>query len=175
MIKNFIDAPKKYEKIIVGVLWNKPDNYESIKNHNITQDTFSSGALFALYTIGKEMFNKGINKFDETTVNAFLSDRKKLEDIFDKCQGFKTINKLKNNISKETDIEYPLQEVMKYEALRGLYSQGMINDKSLNEEDHKGETLLNKFDKMSLEQLQNYFEYRTSIPCSNSRSYKWRL
>src|SRR5690606_7134396 len=93
----------------------------------------------------------------EETVISFLDSRKDTRKTwikkFEEYGGYDTVGLVRELCTQEKqNEEYHLSEVQKYEALRSLYSQGLI--------DRSNEELLKKLCDMTLKQLQSYFNYQ---------------
>lgn len=160
-IEEFIKPSKIHEQIFVGYLWRTPQMYEKFKKHKITKDTFTESIWHFYYHIGSMMFDKGIRTFDEVTVYSFLASQpkeKNKKSLFDYYDGFKGYDTVKNIIEecdkqKENE-EYHLSEIQKFEALRKLQSEHLIN--TGNKE------LVQKLVKANLKQIQLFFQHKNN-------------
>lgn len=138
-------------------MWSNPELYRKFRNHNITKDTFTENIWYYYYKLGQLMYDNGVRKFDEETVISFLDSRKnvskELINKYNKYGGYETIGYLKDFCHEDKgNEEYHLNEVLKYEALRKFYKEGFINKEN--------KELINKLVKMTLKQIQIYFNHK---------------
>lgn len=138
-------------------MWSNPELYRKFRNHNITKDTFTENIWYYYYKLGQLMYDNGVRRFDEETVISFLDSRKnvskELINKYNKYGGYETIGYLKDFCHEDKgNEEYHLNEVLKYEALRKFYKEGFINKEN--------KELINKLVKMTLKQIQIYFNHK---------------
>jgi replicative DNA helicase len=154
-IKQFVEPSYIHESLLVGYLWSFPSLFQKYRSHKVTNETFTESVWYFYYTVGKQMFENGIREFDDKTVYSFLVSRPKEKnkksyiDCYNDFGGFETISELME--ACKTDIqndEYHFSEVQKYESLRKLQKESLINV-----EDSE---LLEKLLKMTLKQVQLY-------------------
>jgi replicative DNA helicase len=160
-LPEFVDPSKIHESIFIGYLWRTPQLYEKYKLHNIKSSTFTEQLWFFLFYIGREMYNNGIRSFDDITVYSFLTSRPKEEgkkswfEYYNENGGYSLIEDLivECDSDKEND-EYHFSEIQKYESLRMAQEEGII--------DVEDKELISKLTKMTLKQLQSFFQYKTN-------------
>ena len=115
------------------------------------------------------MFENGIREFDDKTVYSFLVSRPKEKnkksyiDAYNDFGGYETISELMEACKTDTqNDEYHFSEVQKYESLRKLQKDSLIN---VNDSE-----LLEKLLKMTLKQVQLYMtvKYKEAFAHINS-------
>jgi replicative DNA helicase len=154
-IKQFVEPSYIHESLLVGYLWAFPSLYQKYRSHKVTSETFTESVWLFYYTVGKQMFENGIREFDDKTVYSFLVSRPKEKnkksyiDAYNDFGGYETISELMEACKKDTqNDEYHFSEVQKYESLRKLQKDSLIN---VDDSD-----LLEKLLKMTLKQVQLY-------------------
>lgn len=158
-IKEFVEASFIHESMLCGYMWSNPSLYQKYKSHKIVRETFTEQSWYFYYNLGFEMFNNGIREFDDVTVYTYVSSKpkevgkKSYIDAYNDFGGYETIQELIEacNIDSQNE-EYHFNEVQKYESLRKLQDESLINvtDKEL----------VNKLCRMTLKQLQTYFNLK---------------
>lgn len=158
-IKEFVDPSKVHEAIFIGYLWNSPSLYGKYKTHKITKETFTEATWYYYYYIGKEMFDNGIRSFDDVTTYSFLTSRpqetgrKSYFEYYNEYGGYGTIEEVKAECDEDKgNDEYHFSEVQKYESLRNLQKQGLI--------DTSNEKLVTTLANMNLKQMQSFFQFK---------------
>ncbi|SEN44524.1 hypothetical protein SAMN04487895_101553 [Paenibacillus sophorae] len=147
--------------MFVGYLWSAPSLYEKYRNHEITKDTFTDGIWWFFYYIGKEMYENGIRTFDDTTTYSFLTSRpietgrKSYFDYYNQYGGYNSIEEIKEECQKDKgNDEYHFSEIQKYESLRKFQVESLV--------DVNNRELVTKLTKMTLKQMQSFFQFKTS-------------
>ena len=143
MLNDFIEKPRKNETAIIRALWTDPSNYRLAKEHKFVKDTFVTDKGYVFYHIGLEMYNYGITEFDKLSVCTFLDTRKDLKKEFEDAGGLTVIEEIKKELNdfEISNIEYHIEEVFKFQALRYLYDKGLLssnNEKTLKLLENKG-------------------------------------
>jgi replicative DNA helicase len=158
-IDEFIDPSFIHESLFVGYIWSNPGLYQKYRTHKINQETFTQSVWYFYYVIGQQMFDSGIREFDDKTVYSFVVSRpqelgkKSYFDSYNGFGGYSTISEMMQECSKDSkNDEYHLSEIQKYESLRKLQKEDLIN--VANRE------LINKLCIMSLKQLQIYMQHK---------------
>ncbi|WP_223879748.1 replication protein [Paenibacillus spiritus] len=135
--------------------------YEKYRNHEITKDTFTEGIWWYFYYIGKEMYENSIRTFDDTTTYSFLTSRpvevgrKSYFDYYNQYGGYNSIEEVKEECQKDKgNDEYHFSEIQKYESLRKFQSESLV--------DVSNKELVTKLTKMTLKQMQSFFQFKTS-------------
>ncbi|WP_342423102.1 replication protein [Paenibacillus sp. FSL E2-0178] len=147
--------------MFVGYLWSSPALYEKYRNHEITKDTFTEPIWWFFYYIGKEMYQNGIRTLDDTTAYSFLTSRpietgrKSYFEYYNQYGGYNSIEEIKEECRRDKgNDEYHFSEIQKYESLRKFQSESLI--------DVTKKDLVIKLTKMTLKQLQSFFQFKTS-------------
>lgn len=158
-LKNFVEPSKIHESMFVGYLWKNPLLFDKYKIYEISNATFTTDVWSFYYYVGREMYINGVRKFDDTTVYTFLVSRpqeaKKTpwHEIYNEYGGFSTMEEIMNECDiKNKNDEYHFSEIQKYETLRILQDNGMIDIAKLG--------LIEKLCSMTLSQMQSYFQYQ---------------
>lgn len=159
-IKEFTENSFVHESVLCGYMWSNPNLYQKYKNHKIVRSTFTESVWFFYFNLGFEMYNEGIRDFDDVTVYTYVSakpkevGKKSYIDSYNDFGGYETIQELMEAChSDNQNDEYHFNEVQKYETLRKMQHEGLIN-KDDNE-------LIKKFTRMNLTQLHTYMNLKT--------------
>lgn len=160
-IDEFVLPSEPHESLFIGYLWKNPNLITKYKSHKIEKETFTKKIWYFYYHIGKEMFDGGIRTFDDASVYSFITSKpaetgkKSYFDYYNEYGGFSTVQELMDECEKNSgNDEYHFSEIQKYESLRAFQDEGLI--------DVAKKELVNKFVKMTLKQLQSYFQFKTS-------------
>ncbi|OBG93857.1 replication protein [Mycobacterium sp. E3298] len=155
-----------HEGLFVGYLWSTPSLYEKYNSSNVTKETFTKEIWYYFYIQGKEMYASGIRNFDDTTTYSYLTSKpteigkKSLFEEYNEYGGFETIRELKEECSKNKDNdEYHFSEIQKFECLRLFQAESLI--------DVSNKKLMLKLAKMTLKQLQAYFQHKVGKAFAN--------
>lgn len=168
-LKEFVEPSYIHESLLIGYLWAFPTLYQKYRTHKISQTTFTESVWYFYYSVGKQMFDSGIRTFDDKTVYAFLVSRPKEKnkksyiDAYNDFGGYETVSELMEACEKDNkNDEFHLSEVQKYESLRKLQKDSLINidDKALTE----------KLLKMNLKQVQLYITVKQKEAFSHVNS-----
>ncbi|MEC2307707.1 replication protein [Bacillus atrophaeus] len=158
-LNEFIEPSHIHEALFVGYLWSNPALYQRYRAHKITVNTFTTQTWYFYFTVGLQMFESGIRDFDDKTAYAFLVSRPKEKnkksyiDAYNDFGAFETIEDLINECRNDSqNEEYHLSEMQKYESLRRLQSEALI--------DVTDRALIQKLTGMSLKQLQMYVQFK---------------
>lgn len=163
-LKELLAEPaKKHEQLLVGFMWSNPQLYRQFRSHNIEETTFAEKRSHWFYWLGELMWNNGVRTYSKEAVYSFLDSRKESEpELMSKYNaygGYETVGYLKKWCTEENkNEEYHLSEVQKYEALRNFVKEGLIN---------RDEKLINKLTKMTLKQVQTYFNHKYKAAFKN--------
>lgn len=105
------------------------------------------------------MFDNGIRIFDDITTYSFITSRpnetgkKSYFDYYNDYGGFNTIEEVVSECdSDKGNDEYHFSEVQKYESLRNLQKQGLI--------DTSNQKLVSTLANMNLKQMQSFFQFK---------------
>ncbi|RXZ77961.1 replication protein [Paenibacillaceae bacterium] len=158
-----------HETLLVGTLWFNPNLYSKYKSHKIEKSTFTKSIWYFYYLIGLQMYESGIRTFEDSTVYTYLISKPKEKgkssyfDTYDKFGGYATIKEVMDecSTSKPND-DYHLSEIQKYESLRKMQDNYLIN---IEEKEY-----VEKLANMSLKQLLTYcqHQFKTSFAHINS-------
>lgn len=160
-IEEFIEPSNIHETLLIGCLWSNPSNYNKYKHHNITEKTFTKKIWYFFYTLGQQMYDQGIREFDEQTTYSFVVNRpkevnkKSYLESYNNFGGYKVIEEVIEACTNESSLtadEYHLSEIQKYESLRKMAADSLINAEDKN--------LVNKLRQMNLKQLQVYLQLK---------------
>ena len=156
-IKEFVEPSFVHESLICGYLWSNPNLYQKYKSHTVTKDTFTDNTWYFYFTLGFEMYHNGIRSFDDKTVYTYVVNRpkevgkKSYIDAYNDFGGYETIQDLIEACEDDGDNdEYHFGEIQKYESLRKLQKDSLIN---VNDRE-----LIIKLCKLNLKQIQLYFQ-----------------
>ncbi|MCR8641415.1 replication protein [Paenibacillus sp. N1-5-1-14] len=133
-IEQFTLPSEIHESLFVGNLWKNPNNYSKYKTHKIVRETFTQDIWYFYYYIGKEMFDNGVRSFEDTTVYSYVSskpkegNKKSYFELYNEYGGFSTIQELMSECSNNKgNDEFHFSEIQKYESLRQMQDNNMIN------------------------------------------------
>lgn len=167
--EEFVKPSEVHESLYVGNLWRNPNLYSKYKSHKIEKSTFTKGIWFFYYYIGKEMYDSGIRSFEDTSVYSFITSKPKEQnkksyfEVYDEFGGFETMQDLMNEcaVDKSND-DYHFSEIQKYESLRTLQSENLLNI-------HSSE-FIKKLANMTLKEVQTFclHKFKTSFAHINS-------
>lgn len=168
-IAQFYEGSEIHESLFVGSIWNTPSLYGRYKAHKITKQTFTKTIWYFYFEIGRRMYENGIRDFNEAATYSFITSQKEetgkksFFDTYDHFGGYSTIEDLIRECKgKQVNDEYHLSEVQKYESLRNMQTEKII--------DVQDSEYIDKVITMSLKELQAYFTYKvkTSFAQVNS-------
>lgn len=158
--KEFVEPSFLHESLLCGYLWSNPNLYQKYKTHKITRETFTESVWYFYFTLGFEMYNNGIRDFDDKTVYTYIVSqpkevgKKSYIDSYNMFGGYETISELMNACKDDSqNDEYHFSEIQKYESLRKLQDEALIN---VNDK-----ALINKLCKITLKQVQLYIQVKT--------------
>lgn len=158
--KEFVEPSFLHESLLCGYLWSNPNLYQKYKTHKIARETFTESVWYFYFTLGFEMYNNGIRDFDDKTVYTYIVSqpkevgKKSYIDSYNMFGGYETISELMNACKDDSqNDEYHFSEIQKYESLRKLQDEALIN---VNDK-----ALINKLCKITLKQVQLYIQVKT--------------
>ena len=168
-IKEFTEPSYIHESLFIGYLWSNPNLYQKYKTQKITKTTFTEPIWYFYFGVGQQMYENGIRDFDDKTTYSFIvsrpkeKDRKSYIDTYNDFGAFTTVEELVVECKKDTlNEEYHLQEIQKYESLRKLQDESLI--------DITDKDLITKLTQMNLKQLQMYFQFKQKEAFSHVNS-----
>ena len=158
-INEFVEPSFLHESLLNGYLWSNPTMYQKYKSHKVTRGTFTEDIWYFYFMLGLEMFDNGIRSFDDKTVYTYVASRpkevgkKSYIDTYNSFGGYETISELMEACQDDgNNDEYHFSEIQKYESLRRLQT-----DSLLNVED---KALIIKLCKMKLKQVQVFIQLK---------------
>lgn len=154
--KELLENRAIIEGQVIGVLWKQPDLYDDYDN--LTSEAFITEDGQFYYAIGKEMYKRGYETFDEQTVLAFLTNNKILLEGFEKRGGYQSIKEIIDIITLENTNTY-IDDLFKWNIINNLYSEGFNLFESIEIEGKKV-IPINIFKKMNCQQVADWYEWR---------------
>lgn len=105
------------------------------------------------------MYENGVRLFDDVTTYSYLTSKPaevgkpSYFDYYNRYGGFVTIEEVISECDSEKgNDEYHFSEIQKYESLRNLQKQGLI--------DVSNAELIKKISSMTMKQMQSFFQYK---------------
>lgn len=136
------------ESQFIFALWNQPDIYgEYEKDIRANQDLITPDGRF-YYSLGYEMYKKGIKSFDEVTIYNHIGENDTIREGFNKRGGIRTVNEIMSIVSTDNTESY-FDELLKSNAVLQLHDVGYDVEKEVD-----------KINKMNYSQLEDYMEYK---------------
>lgn len=149
--RNKVEAP------FVFCLWKDPDLYDDYKfvNEKTDNSIRDEDSLF-YFNLGKALYKAGYKNFDNISVHTFLSDKPTIMKKFNEYGGYKEVECLKSLVNVE-NVDAYFDRIAKINTLDALcrLTFGTFEDTS-------------KFDKMSCQDVYDYFEYKLNDITINS-------
>lgn len=140
-----IEAP------FVFCFWKDPDLYDDYKFVNEKKDdTLKSEDAQFYFNLGKALYNAGFRKFDNITVYGFLQNKPEVKETFDNYGGYREVENLKQLVNVE-NVDAYFDKIAKLNTLNSLCKLTFDSFEDVS-----------KFDKMSSQQVYDYFEYKLS-------------
>ncbi|MFI2856913.1 replication protein [Paenibacillus sp. JSM ZJ436] len=107
------------------------------------------------------MYVNGVRNFDDKTTYSFIDSRpkevgrKSYFDYYNEYGGYNSIEEIIEECQKDkSNDEYHFSEIQKYESLRKFQAESLI--------DVTNKALITKLTKMTLKQMQSFFQFKTS-------------
>lgn len=158
-IKEFVESSFLHESLLNGYLWSNPLLYQKYKAHKVTRETFTEDVWYFYFRLGLEMFDSGIRHFDDKTVYTYITSRpkevgkKSYIDTYNGFGAYETISELIEACQSDgQNDEYHFSEIQKYESLRRLQADSLINIED--------KQLVTKLCKMKLKQVQVFIQLK---------------
>lgn len=115
------------ESLLVGIIWNKPSLLYNYTPNKLSQKHIGNKVWKFYLGLGREMFKRGIQVFDDITVAKIVKELGKEKD-YKRYGEYQTIEELMiGTENTEENFESHYEEVKKYSLLRGLYD--LLGDK----------------------------------------------
>lgn len=120
-IKHLNEESYNKESLLVGMLWSKPELYDSYTEEKLNKKVMGN-ANWAFYLgLGRHLHKKGLSVLDDISVHEIVSELK-IEDKFEKYGGYEVVEELVEEVEgKEANFEGYYDEVKKYALLREYY------------------------------------------------------
>ncbi|WJJ55328.1 hypothetical protein QB910_000084 [Dabrowskivirus KKP3916] len=137
------------EAYITALFWNDPELYGVYSAEKINRETFLNKIWGFYFGLGRYMYDKKVEVFDDITVYRYIKEIKK-EDLFEEYGEFETINEMMKEVKdKKENLDAYYEEVKKYKLLYGLANT--IGDQVLDKDD--------KYDyhRLSREKIHTYW------------------
>ena len=170
--QEFIKNSMIHESLFVGYVWNNPKLYRKYKEYQITkyeedtnEGTMTIEMWYFFYELGRKMVEKGIQKFNDTTVYSFVSSQPESQDFswmkkYNEYGGFGTIHQLMQECQEDDNNDtYHISEIQKYELLRYYENIGLLNAEHDTIKKGKKIKLKDLLCKMTLENIKSYFRF----------------
>lgn len=141
--RDTIEAP------FVFCFWKEPDLYDDYKFVNCKKDeTLRSEDAIFYFDLGRALYNEGFRKFDNITVHSFLQDKPTVQETFSDYGGYKEVENLKQLVDPE-NVDAYFDKIAKLNTLDTLcrFTFGSFEN-------------IDKFDKMSSQDVYDFFEYK---------------
>lgn len=133
----------------VFTLWKEPEQIESYLNLEIGKDLITEDGMF-YFEIARDLYKLGHRKFDHMTTHAYLVEKKTMRENYEKRGGQKTVEEIASLLNVE-NLDAYYEELSRNNALLALYDIGVDVEKNLA-----------KAQKMTTEQLYDFYEYQLS-------------
>ena len=143
-----VENRKLIEGSFIFSLWKMPESYgEFDKDIKADQDFLTPEGVY-YYSLGLQMYQKGIRSFDDASIYTFLADKPVLKQGFDNRGGYRTVNEMTSILSVANTESY-YDELVKSNSILQLYDEGYDVKKYLKE-----------FSQMTYAQLEDFMEYK---------------
>ena len=150
-LKKINENRDQIEAPFVFCFWKDPDLYDDYKFVNEKKDdTLKSEDAQFYFNLGKALYNAGFRKFDNITVYGFLQNKPEVKETFDNYGGYREIENLKQLVNVE-NVDAYFDKIAKLNTLNSLCKLTFDSFEDVS-----------KFDKMSSQQVYDYFEYKLS-------------
>ena len=136
------------EANFIFCLWKNPELYADYeKDIMADRDLLTEDGRF-YYSLGYEMHQLNFKSFDDASIYSYIEGKEVLKNGFARRGGYKTVDDIKK-ILHEDNIDTYYDELVKNNMLLKLHDKGFNVVKEID-----------KFRKMTSNQLYNYFEYQ---------------
>lgn len=150
-LKKINENRDQIEATFVFCFWKDPDLYDDYKFVNEKKDdTLKSEDAQFYFNLGKALYNAGFRKFDNITVYGFLQNKPEVKETFDNYGGYREVENLKQLVNVE-NVDAYFDKIAKLNTLNSLCKLTFDSFEDVS-----------KFDKMSSQQVYDYFEYKLS-------------
>lgn len=147
----FLKANRDHiESGFIFSLWNNPD---AIGEYDTSIDKvrdFKTPSGIFYYSLAVAMYKIGYRSFDEASIFTYLSDKPKIEEVFEKRGGMSTVHELTDIFyNSNSNLETYHDELLKSNALMQLHDEGYNLD-----------THQEKFSHMTYSDLEDFMEFK---------------
>lgn len=140
---------EQIEAPFVFCFWKDPDLYDDYKFVNDKKDeTLKSKDAQFYFNLGKALYDAGFRKFDNITVYGFLQNKPNVKETFENYGGYREVENLKQLVNVE-NVDAYFDKIAKLNTLEALCELTFNSFEDVS-----------KFDKMSSQQVYDYFEYK---------------
>lgn len=140
---------EQIEAPFVFCFWKDPDLYDDYKFVNDKKDeTLKSKDAQFYFNLGKALYDAGFRKFDNITVYGFLQNKPNVKETFEDYGGYREVENLKQLVNVE-NVDAYFDKIAKLNTLEELCELTFNSFEDVS-----------KFDKMSSQQVYDYFEYK---------------
>lgn len=140
---------EQIEAPFVFCFWKDPDLYDDYKFVNDKKDeTLKSKDAQFYFNLGKALYDAGFRKFDNITVYGFLQNKPNVKETFEDYGGYREVENLKQLVNVE-NVDAYFDKIAKLNTLETLCELTFNSFEDVS-----------KFDKMSSQQVYDYFEYK---------------
>nr|DAU22853.1 MAG TPA: replicative helicase [Caudoviricetes sp.] len=140
---------EQIEAPFVFCFWKDPDLYDDYKFVNDKKDeTLKSKDAQFYFNLGKALYDAGFRKFDNITVYGFLQNKPNVKETFEDYGGYREVENLKQLVNVE-NVDAYFDKIAKLNTLEALCELTFNSFEDIS-----------KFDKMSSQQVYDYFEYK---------------
>jgi replicative DNA helicase len=142
---------EQIEAPFVFCFWKDPDLYDDYKFINDKKDeTLKSEDAQFYFNLGKALYDAGFRKFDNITVYGFLQNKPNVKETFEDYGGYREVENLKQLVNVE-NVDAYFDKIAKLNTLEALCELTFNSFEDVS-----------KFNKMSSQQVYDYFEYKLS-------------
>lgn len=145
--ENILENREEIEGRFVFALWKEPTLYSDYER-DIAPDIdliTKDGSFY--YSLGLALYNKGLTKFDDVSIDAYLQENPKTQEKFYEKGGYSVVSDARAVINSE-NIESYYDDLIKNNALLALFNNG-----------YNMEGVYEKSKDMTYDELQDYMEY----------------
>lgn len=148
-LKKINENREQIEAPFVFCFWKDPDLYDDYKFVNDKKDeTLKSEDAQFYFNLGKALYDAGFRKFDNITVYGFLQNKPNVKETFEDYGGYREVENLKQLVNVE-NVDAYFDKIAKLNTLEALCKLTFNSFEDVS-----------KFDKMSSQQVYDYFEYK---------------
>lgn len=148
-LKKINENREQIEAPFVFCFWKDPDLYDDYKFVNDKKDeTLKSKDAQFYFNLGKALYDAGFRKFDNITVYGFLQNKLNVKETFEDYGGYREVENLKQLVNVE-NVDAYFDKIAKLNTLEALCELTFNSFEDVS-----------KFDKMSSQQVYDYFEYK---------------